>query len=119
MKFLGQYHLDFVYRPGVLGIAPDALNRLATVVMEPGWLTHVARAQHVPGDTEMAKMVKLARSKDVRYRLRGEGDTQVMYQVGGVSDQLVIPASGGLRELVLTRLHDTLLGGHMGFYKTM
>ena len=108
-----------MYRPGVLGAAPDALSRLGTVVMEPGWLGRVARAQHAPADAEMAKLVKLARSCEGRYRLRGEGDTPVLYRVGGESDQLVIPASGGLRELVLAELHDTLLGGHMGYFKTM
>ena len=86
MEFLGQYHLRFEYRPGVLGTAPDALSRLGTVVMEPGWLGRVARAQHAPEDLEMAKLVKLAEGKDGRYRLRGDGEHPILYRVGGPSD---------------------------------
>lgn len=31
----------------------------------------------------------------------------------------MLPAGGGFRTLVMGELHDTMLGGHLGFYKTM
>ena len=62
-----------------MGVAPDALSRLGTIVLEPGWLERVARVQHATTDLEMTRMVKLACGKDGRYRLRGEGDTSVLY----------------------------------------
>ena len=31
----------------------------------------------------------------------------------------MIPGTGGLRELLLAELHDSLLGGHLGVRKTM
>ena len=34
-------------------------------------------------------------------------------------NQLVLPAAGGFRELVLAELHDTRLGGHLNSCRTL
>ena len=46
VQFLEQYKLDYVYRPGREAAVPDFLSRIATIVVEPGWVARVARAQH-------------------------------------------------------------------------
>ena len=46
VQFLEQFALQFVYRPGKQAVVPDFLSRLASVVVEPGWLERVAHAQH-------------------------------------------------------------------------
>ena len=46
VQFLEQYKLDYVYRPGREAAVPDFLSRIATIVVEPGWVALVARAQH-------------------------------------------------------------------------
>ena len=37
----------------------------------------------------------------------------MLYRVSADHDQLVLPAAGGFRELVLAELHDTRLGGQL------
>ena len=44
LEFLGAFHLVFDYRPGRDAAVPDFLSRISSVVVEPGWLTRVARA---------------------------------------------------------------------------
>ena len=41
-----KYKLDYVYHPGREAAVLDFLSRIATVVVEPGWVAHVAHAQH-------------------------------------------------------------------------
>ena len=79
---------------------PDFLSRIATVVVEPGWLGQVVRAQHCAPELNT-------------FVLRGGGEFHVLYRVSAGHDQLVLPAAGGFCELVLAELHDTRLGGHL------
>lgn len=44
MEKLSEYHLDIRYRAGPEAVVPDALSRIHTLVVEPGWLARVARA---------------------------------------------------------------------------
>lgn len=44
MEYLANFHLEIEYRPGVAGVAPDALSRLHSMVFEPGWASRVSRA---------------------------------------------------------------------------
>lgn len=44
---------------------------------------------------------------------------ELLYRVTDEGDRLVIPASGGLREVLLGELHDSLLAGHLGARKTL
>ena len=41
-----QYKLDYVYRPGREAAFLDFLSRITNIVVEPGWVARVARAQH-------------------------------------------------------------------------
>lgn len=43
----------------------------------------------------------------------------LLYRLVADREVLVIPSSGGLRELVLGELHDSLLAGHLGARKTL
>ena len=43
----------------------------------------------------------------------GGGEFPALYRVSAGHDQLVLPAAGGFRELVLAELHDSQLGGHL------
>ena len=47
MEFLASYKLSFEYWPGPEAAVRDALSRLHSVVLEPGWLAHVSCQQHV------------------------------------------------------------------------
>ncbi len=67
----------------------------------------------------MSRLVVLARGVDARFCVRGEEGSQLLYRVGDTVDRLVLPATGGFRELALREVHDTLLGGHLGHRKTL
>ena len=41
----------------------------------------------------------------------GGGDTPVLYRISHGHEQLVLPATGGFHQLVLSELHDSKLGG--------
>lgn len=41
----------------------------------------------------------------------------MLYRVWQGRDLLVIPSIGGLRELIISEVHDSLLGGHLGVTK--
>ena len=117
MQFLEQYKLHYVYRPGREAAVPDFLSRIATVVVEPGWVARVARAQH--SDPSLACLLTRARGDDPTFHFRGGGDTPVLYRVSHGRDQLVLPATGGFRQLVLSELHDSKLGGHLDATRTL
>ena len=44
---------------------------------------------------------------------------QLLYRVHDGREVLVIPAVGGLRELLMSELHDNLLAGHFGTRRTL
>ncbi len=44
---------------------------------------------------------------------------ELLYRVRDGREVLVIPAVGGLRELLLAELHDSLLAGHFGVRRTL
>ena len=111
MQFLEQYKLDYVYRPVREAAVPDFLSPIATIVVEPGWVARVARAQH--SDPLLASLLSRACGDDPTFHLRGGGDTPVLYRVSHGREQLVLPATGGFRQLVLSELHDSKLGGHL------
>jgi hypothetical protein len=67
------------------------------------------------GDVEISRLRAKAESDDERFRLR-DG---VLYRVGTPTDRLVIPAARGLRELLLAEIHEALMSGHLGPYKTV
>ena len=47
------------------------------------------------------------------FHLRGGGDTPVVYRVSHGCEQLVLPATGGFCQLVISELHDSKLGEHL------
>lgn len=38
MEWLSEFALEFEYRPGRAAVVPDALSRMMTCVVEPGWI---------------------------------------------------------------------------------
>ena len=117
MQFLEQYKLDYVYHPGREAAVHDFLSRIATFVVEPGWVARVACAQHY--DPSLACLLAHARRDDPTFHLQGGGDTPVLCQVSHGRDQLVLPATGGFCQLVLSELHDSKLGGHLDATRTL
>ena len=117
VQLLEQYKLDYVYRPGREAAVPDFMSRIANIVVEPGWVACVARAQH--SDPLLACLLTRARGDDPTFHLRGGGDTPVLYRVSHGRDQLVLPVTGGFRQLVLSELHDSKLGGHLDATHTL
>ena len=117
MQFLEQYKLDYVYHPGREAAVPDFLSRIATIVVEPGWVAHVARAQH--SNSSLACLIAHARGDDPTFHLRGGGDTPVLYRVSHGREMLVLPATGWFHQLVLSELHDSKLGGHLDATRTL
>ena len=106
-----------MYRPGREAAVPDFLSCIVTIVVEPGWVTRVARAQH--SDPLLSGLLSRARGDDPTFHLRGGGDTPVLYRVSHGRDQLLLPATGGFSQLVLSELHDSKLGGHLDATRTL
>mgnify|MGYP000326743996 CR=1 FL=1 len=117
MQFLEQYKLAYVYRPGREAAIPDFLSRIATIVVEPGWVARVARAQH--SDSSLGGLFSRARGDDPTFHLRGGEDSPVLYRVSHGREQLVLPVTGGFRQLVLSELHDSKLSGHLDATHTL
>ena len=117
MQFLEQYKIDYVYHPGREAVVPDFPSRIATVVVEPGWVACVACAQY--SDPLLACLLTRARGIDPTFHLRGGGDTPVLYRVSHGHEQLVLPATGGFHQIVLSELHDSKLGGHLDATRTL
>ena len=117
MEFLSAYKLSLEYQPGREAVVPDALSRLHTAVLEPGWLPQVSRCQH--SDPELAPLIVRAQSHDGHYRLWGGGEHPTLYRVLNDSEVLVLPVKGSFHEIVLRELHDSALGGHLGAEKTL
>ena len=44
---------------------------------------------------------------------------ELLYRVDDRREVLVIPAVGGLRQLLLAELHDSLMAGHFGVRRTL
>ena len=86
-------------------------------MLEPGLVAHVARAQH--SDPSLACLFTRACGDDPTFHLHGGGDTPVLYRVSHGREQLVLPATGGFCQLVLSELHDSKLGGHLNATRTL
>ena len=86
-------------------------------MVEPGWLGRGAHAQHTA--PELASFLEAARGQDPTFVLRGGGEFPALYRVSAGHNQLVLPAAGGFRELVLAELHDSQLGGHLDSCRTL
>ena len=80
-------------------VVPDFLSRLNSVVVEPGWLQRVARAQHV--DPALLDLLSRALGPDVTFHFRGRWQHPVLYRVHKGRDQLVLPSGGGFYDTVL------------------
>ena len=87
------------------------------VVLEPGWLPQVSHCQH--SDPELAPLIVHAQSHDGHFRLHGGGEHPTLYWVLNDSKVLVLPAKGGFCEIVLCKLYESALGGHLGAEKTL
>ena len=111
VQLLEQYKLNYMYHPGREAAVPDFLSCIDTVVVEPGWVACVARAQH--SDPLLACLLTRACRVDPMFHLRGGGDTPVLYRISLGHEQLVLPATGGFCQLVLSELHDSKLGGRL------
>ena len=117
MQFLEQYKLDYVYHPGREAAVPNFLSRIATIVVEPGWVACVACDQHF--DPSLACLLTRARGVDPTFHLHGGEDTPVLYHVSHGHEQLVLPVTGGCCQLVFSELHDSKLGGHLDATHTL
>lgn len=67
----------------------------------------------------MAGLLRQGAGSDARFTLRRVGDMDLLYRVQDSREILVIPAVGGLRELLLAELHDSLMAGHFGVRRTL
>ena len=77
----------------------------------------MARAQH--SDPYLASLLSRARGDDPTFHLCGGGDTPALYRVSHGREQLVLPATGGFCQLMLSELHDSKLGGHLDATRTL
>ena len=105
------FKLEFVYCTGREAHVLDFLSHIATVVVEPGWLEQVARAQLAA--PELLTFLEAACGQHPAFVLHGWGSFLVLYRVSADHDQLILPAAGGFRELLLAGLHDSRLGSHL------
>ena len=117
MEFLSAYKLSFEYQPGKEAVIPDALSYLYTMVLEPVWLPWLSRSQH--SDPELSPLIVHAQSNNGHFRLCEEGEHPTLYWVLNDSKVLVLPAKGGFHEIVLCKLHDSALRGHLGAEKML
>lgn len=123
MEKLADFKLEIRYRAGREAVVPDALSRvdfsrLSSLVVEPGWLTRLARAQRDESDEEMVAIRRLAAGSDGRYAVRLRGDLELVYRLTAEGERLVVPQTAGMRNLLVSELHDSLLAGHLGARKT-
>jgi hypothetical protein len=65
----------------------------------------------------MVRIRQIAYSDDASFRLIAWDGFDLASQVTPKGDQLVIPGSGGLRELLLCEMHDSLMSGYLGAEK--
>ena len=86
-------------------------------MVEPGWVACVACAQN--SDLSLAYLLTRACGDDPTFHLRGGGATPVLYHVSHGREQLVLPATGGFRQLVLSELHDSKMGGQLDATRTL
>ena len=117
VQFLEQYKLEYVYHPGREAAVPDFLSRIATIVVEAGRVARMACAQY--SDLLLACFFTRAHGVDPTFHLCGGGDTPVLYRVAHGHEHLVMPATGGFRQLVLSELHDSKLGRHLDATRTL
>ena len=117
VQFLEQYKLDYVNHPGREAAVPAFLSCIATIVVEPGWVACVDCAQH--SDPSLIGYLTRAQGVDPTFHLRGGGETPVLYRVSHGREQLVLPATGGFCQHVLSKLHDSKLGGHLDAIRTL
>ena len=67
----------------------------------------------------MCRLWQKGSSLDPRFRIRGSGPTALLVRIpDSGSEQLVLPALGGFREIMLAELHDSAMAGHLGAAKT-
>ena len=65
------FKLEFMYHPGKEAHVPDFFSRIATVVVEAGWLERKACAQH--SAPELSTFLVAACGQDPTFVLRGVG----------------------------------------------
>ena len=71
LEFLQTFKLEFVYHSVKEAHVPDFVSCIATVVVEPGWLGQVARAQYTA--PELVLFLEAARGQDPGFVLCGGG----------------------------------------------
>ena len=90
-----------------------------TVLVELQFLVQLCNAQQATDNEEMLKFHNLVtlHQNDKFYLAQQQGVTLVMrHNIQGV-EQLVIPQTNGLRELLMQELHKTAIAGHLGARK--
>jgi RNase H-like domain found in reverse transcriptase len=86
IEWLGEFSLTWQYRPGTEGVAPDALSRIMTMVVEPGWLARVYRAQVDATDDEMSRLRAKATTVDGGFRLVNQEGLSLLYRCTGTGN---------------------------------
>ena len=62
----------------------------------------------------MSKLWHAAMSCDTHFVIRSKHDMSSLYQTVGGNLQLVLPSTGGFRQLMLKELHCSGVSGHFG-----
>ena len=117
MEFLYAYKLSFEYQPGREAFVPDAFSYLHTMVLEPSWLPQVSHSQH--SDPKLDPLIVCAQDNDGNFCLHGGGEHSTLYRVLNDSEVLVQLAKGDFREIILCKLRESALGGHLGAEKML
>ena len=91
-------------------------------MLEPSFLAKVHARQFDSSDRDMVGIVKCALGTDAQFVVHNVHGIGLVYRAAGKHGellQLVLPKVGGLRELMLQELHDSLYAAHLGVRKTI
>ena len=90
---------------------------LNPIVLEPGWLESLASSQSFAPD--LAKYWAQGNSTKPNFEWRKWGKTKLLYGIATSDIQLVLPKTGGSRQLVLSDLYSALFAGYFSARKTL
>ena len=93
----------FAYQPRVAAVVPSFVSHFNSVVVEAGWLQHVAYSKHI-GPTFM-DLFSYALGPTAIFNSWG-GEYLVLYRIYKSYNQLILPIRGEFHAIVLWELHD-------------
>ena len=97
----------------------ETSGKLQSIIVDPSFLTRLSKAQHDPTDTEMRHYTELAQGDHPDFRIVTRHSVPLLVRTAGTTEQLVLPSTHGMRQLLMEEFHATPLAGHLGVRKML